>query len=306
MLNLQRLIVLHELERRGSLAAVAQSLNYSPSAVSQQLATLEREVGTALTEPIGRGVRLTDAARILVEHTRVAIAAIESAEAALAASVGAVAGSLHIASLQTALLSLLPAVLQTLEREHPELHVDVSQRDVSEAVSGLLAGTFDVVVGEEYPGGSLPSHAGLHRRDLGADEMLLAVPSSGPWSAVHSLSEVATAPWALDPANSAPGRWARATCRDSGFEPDVRFDGVDLLVHLQMVRAGRAVSLVPSLLRAEWAHGVRLVELRGAPSRRLFTLTRSARVSHPAVNAFRDALATAFDAQQSLAAGRAR
>jgi DNA-binding transcriptional LysR family regulator len=297
MLNLQRLIVLHELERRGSLAAVARALDYSPSAVSQQIAQLEREVGTALTEPVGRGVLLTDAARILVVHTRVAIDAIETAESELAASSVTVGGRLKVASLQTALLSLLPAALEVLSRDCPDLVVEVSQRGVTEAVSGLRTGAFEVVVGEEYPGAELVVEEGLQRQELGADRMMLALPSSGPWSDTASLQDVTGAPWALDPAPSVPGRWAREICRAAGFEPDVRFDGVDLLVHLQMVRAGRAVSLVPELLRTEWAQGVRLLPLPGEPQRQLFTLTRTARVSHPAVVEFRRALEIGFERQ---------
>ena len=300
MLNLQRLIVLHELERRGSLAAVARAMDYSPSAVSQQLAQLEREVGVALTEPVGRGVLLTDAARVLVAHTRVAIDAIEAAESALAAAAVTVGGRLRVASLQTALLSLLPAALEVLSLDCPDLAVEVSQHGVTEAVSDLRSGIFDVVVGEEYPGAEPIVGDGLQRQELGGDRMMLALPDSGPWSDATSLGDVATAPWALDPALSVPGRWARGVCRAAGFDPDVRFDGVDLLVHLQMVRSGHAVSLVPELLRSEWARGVRLVALPEEPQRQLYTLTRTTRASHPAVVEFRRALAIGFEQQRSV------
>jgi DNA-binding transcriptional LysR family regulator len=306
MLNLQRLLVLQELERRGTLAAVARALNYSPSAVSQRLAQLEREVGAPLTEPIGRGVRLTDAGRVLVHHTRVAVAALEQAESELATVLGRVAGRLRVASFQTALLSLLPATLEQLESDHPDLRVDVAQRDATEATSGLMTGAFDVMLGEEYPDELLSLSAGLHRIDLGTDELMLALPLTGPWSTATTLADLAEAPWALDPDSVPAGRWARAICRAAGFEPDVRFDGIDLLVHAQMVRDGTAVALEPALLGPEHLHGVRLVRLAGPPKRTLFTVTRAARAEHPAVQALRHALAQRFSnrAGSDLPVGR--
>ncbi|BEH75926.1 MULTISPECIES: LysR family transcriptional regulator [Mycobacterium] len=297
MLNLQRVVVLHELQRRGTLAAVAKALSYSPSAVSQQLAQLERECGMALIEPVGRGVRLTDAGEALVEHTRLAIATLERAEALLAASQGRVAGRLRVAAFQTLLLSLLPRVLDALARDYPDLRVEVAQREADGAISGLLAGTFDVVLGEEYPGGPLPPSPSLDRVDLRTDELFLAMPRIGPWSDATTLSDLEYASWALDPEPTVPGRWARSVCRAAGFEPDVRFDGVDLLVHLQMVQAGLAVAILPALLGQDRMRGVRLAPLPASPKRQLFTLTRTSRTSHPAVVAFRTALAEGFDAQ---------
>lgn len=299
MLNVQRLVLLDELERRGTLAAVARALSYSPSAVSQQLAQLEREAGVALTEPVGRGVRLTDAGRILVDHARVAIAALEDAETALAVAQGRVGGRLRVASFQTVLLSLLPAALDALERDHPELRVDIAQREADAAMTGLLTGGFDVVLGEEYPGEPFRGRPDMHRVDLGVDEVFLAVPTCGPWSEPARLADLAAAPWALDPLDSAPGRWARELCRANGFEPQARFDGVDLLVHVQMVESGRAVALVPALLGLQRLHGVRLCRLPGAPKRQLFTLARAAYAEHPSVTAFRAALGTGFEARES-------
>ncbi|BDN81522.1 transcriptional regulator [Mycobacterium pseudoshottsii] len=294
---MQRVVVLHELQRRGTLAAVAKALSYSPSAVSQQLAQLERECGMALIEPVGRGVRLTDAGEALVEHTRLAIATLERAEALLAASQGRVAGRLRVAAFQTLLLSLLPRVLDALARDYPDLRVEVAQREADGAISGLLAGTFDVVLGEEYPGGPLPPSPSLDRVDLRTDELFLAMPRIGPWSDATTLSDLEYASWALDPEPTVPGRWARSVCRAAGFEPDVRFDGVDLLVHLQMVQAGLAVAILPALLGQDRMRGVRLAPLPASPKRQLFTLTRTSRTSHPAVVAFRTALAEGFDAQ---------
>lgn len=294
MLNLHRLSLLSELESRGTLAAVAEALAYSPSAVSQQLAQLERECGTALLEPVGRGVRLTDAARILVEHARAAIAELELAESELAAAQRTVAGVLRVATFQSVLLSVSAPVLADLRDRHPELRIDVAQREADDATTGLLAGDFDLVLGEEYADHPLETAARVDRVDLCDDELRLAVPEIGPWAGRTTLAELAAAPWAVDPADTEPGRWARALCQRSGFEPEVRFDGVDLLTHVHVVRAGLAVAVLPDLLGPANTRGVELVELPGRPTRRLFTLTRTTRAGHPAVRAFREALARAL------------
>src|SRR5919109_5082296 len=111
MLDLRRLRLLRELHARGTIAAVADALQFTPSAVSQQLAVLEREVGVALLEPAGRGVRLTDAALVLVRHAEALLERAELAQADLAAATGTVAGRARIAGFQSVALRLaLPAI----------------------------------------------------------------------------------------------------------------------------------------------------------------------------------------------------
>jgi DNA-binding transcriptional LysR family regulator len=296
VLNLHRLSILAELDSRGTLAAVADALSYSPSAVSQQLTQLERECGTTLLEPIGRGVRLTDAAHILVRHARLAIAELELAESELAAAQHRVAGVLRVATFQTVMLSVSAPVLADLRDRHPELRIDVAQREAHDATAGLLSGEFDVVLGEEYQDNPKETGERIDRVDLGDDELRLAVPEVGPWAGRRSLAELVDAPWATDPVETEPGRWLRALCRANGFEPEVRFDGVDLMTHVHVVRAGLAVTVLPDLLGQANTRGVDLVELPGRPTRRLYTLARATRAGHPAVRAFREALARALDA----------
>src|SRR3954468_16759912 len=104
MLDLQRLRLLRELDARGTIAAVADALQYTPSAVSQQLRTLEREAGVRLLERSGRGVRLTDAARVLVGHADALLELAALAEADLAAAAGVVSGRVRIAGFQSVAL----------------------------------------------------------------------------------------------------------------------------------------------------------------------------------------------------------
>src|SRR5256885_11910238 len=129
-LDLRRLRFLREFEERGTLAAVAAALGYSPSAVSQQLTLLEKQVGTRLFEKAGRGVRLTDAGRLLAQHARVLLSAAESAEADLAALSGAVRGTVRAGGLQSAARRLLVPAVARLMVDHPRARVEIFELDL--------------------------------------------------------------------------------------------------------------------------------------------------------------------------------
>src|SRR3954463_3692253 len=121
MLDLRRMRMLHELHHRGTIAAVADALQFTPSAGSQQLAALEREAGVPLLEPAGRGVRLTDAALMLVEHGRALLERSAIAEADLAAAQGTVAGRGRIAAFQSVMLNLAIPAVRALATDAPRL-----------------------------------------------------------------------------------------------------------------------------------------------------------------------------------------
>jgi DNA-binding transcriptional LysR family regulator len=298
VLDVHRLRLLRELQRRGTLAEVARALSYSPSAISQQLSQLESETGVRLLERVGRGVRLTEQARILVRHTDAVLERLELAEAELAASLTEVSGTLRVASFQSVLLTLIPAALTRLADSHPQLRVEMTQREPEQAFAGLLTHDFDVVLGEEYAGETGVPVPGVDEEDLLQDEIRLVLPRSGAWSGPGvTLADVADAPWVLDPAGSPPGRWARMLCRGAGFEPDVRFDSPDYLLHVHLVQTGHAVALLPDLLWTDRDADLHLVELPGRPTRRLFTGVRRGAAGHPAVRAFRRSLRAAIQAR---------
>jgi DNA-binding transcriptional LysR family regulator len=291
VLELRRLRLLSELNRRGSLAEVARALSYSPSAVSQQLSQLEAETGVRLLERVGRGVRLTEQARLLVAHADALLERLEQAEADLAASQPEVAGRLRVASFQTVLLTLVPAALTRLAELHPRLRVEIVQSEPTPAFAGLLSHAHDVVLGEEFPG--LPERPlpGVDEEDLGHDELRLVLPAEGPLARRPvTLAELSAAPWVMDPATSSAGRWQRAICHAARFEPDVRFVSPDYLLHVHLVETGHAVAMLPDLLWTERRSAVQRVELPGRPHRRLYTGVRTGAAAHPAVRAFRESL----------------
>ncbi|WP_171166974.1 LysR substrate-binding domain-containing protein [Streptomyces sp. I05A-00742] len=296
MFDLHRLRLLRELKHRGTLAAVAAALSYSPSTVSQQLSQLETEVGVKLLEPVGRRVRLTDQAEILVAHTEAVLERLERAEADIATSLAGLTGSLRVAAFQTAALALVPGALDLLRDAHPHLRVHVTQGEPETALPALSARDFDLVVAEEYPGDPHPRAAGLEERHLLDDTLRLALPApdavpgaaDGPTAALRSL---AGHPWVMEPEGTASRRWAVSLCRDAGFEPDVRFESSDLLLHLRLVEQGHAAALLPDLV---WNGRPPTVPLRPLPrgrrTRRISTVVRRGRGRHPAVVACRDAL----------------
>lgn len=292
-MNLHRLRLLREFELRGTIAAVADALSYTPSAVSQQLALLEREVGAKLLRPAGRRVQLTHAGEILVAHAAVLLSQVELAEAELAGSRGQVGGTVRAAAFQTATMTLIPIVLDLLKEAHPALKLLISEIHPDDALSALEAHDFDLVIGEEYPGVLLPRDSSIHREELAQDPLHL-VCSLTLKETARRLADFANHPWVMEPEGNAARQWAIATCRQAGFEPDVRYESSDLLVHRRLVDTGHAVALVPSLLWGGKQADLHVLEPPGAPTRTIFTAVRRGAERSPALRAFRDALAEAY------------
>ena len=289
MLDLRRLRLLRELARRGTITAVAEALSYSPSAVSQQLTALEKETGVRLLEPAGRRVRLTAQADLLVAHTEGLLEAMERAEAALAQSLNQTAGTLRVAAFQTAALTLLPRALTLLEQHHPALRIEATELEPEAALPALIAGEFDIVLGEEYPGHPLPRRRETERHDLLSDELLLVTPAG--WSE-RSLPELASHPFVMESVGTTAREWATAECRQAGFEPDDRYTSTDLQIHLRLVEHGLAAALLPDLSGARDRHDVVTHPLPGRPHRQVFATVRRGATSQPKVQAFTTALKT--------------
>ncbi|GGN79948.1 transcriptional regulator [Streptomyces albiflavescens] len=295
MFDLHRLRLLRELKHRGTLAAVAAALSYAPSSVSQQLSQLEAEVGVPLLEPVGRRVRLTEQAEILVAHTEAVLERLERAEAEIAGSLTDLTGTLRIASFQTAALALVPTALGLLRDLHPHLRVHVTHMEPEKALPALQARDFDLVLAEEYPGNPNPRPAELEQEVLLDDPLHLAVPEptagSDTTSPMAALRSLADQPWVMEPEGTTARHWAMTMCRNAGFEPDVRFETTDLLLHLRLVEQKHAAAFLPDLVWSGQLPTVTLRQLpRGQRTRRLFTVVRRGRSRHPAVLACRDAL----------------
>lgn len=295
MLDLHRLRMLREFEALGTVAATAQALGYTPSAVSQQLAVLEREAGARLLVKAGRGVRLTDAGRLLARHAGTLLAAAEEAEADLARSAHTVAGTIRVAAFQTAMLHLVLPAVQALAAAHPAVRVEVVEAEVEEALPALRRGRIDVLIADEYDGLPRERHTGLRRERLLREQVRLILPAAHPLARARrrpSLAALAGEAWSA----AIPGTGHHAlvvnTCRAlGGFEPDVRHHSNDLLILLELVRRTGAVTLLPDLVQNRDDASVRArTPAEGAIHRDVHLLTRHSGAARPALAAVREAL----------------
>jgi DNA-binding transcriptional LysR family regulator len=291
MLEIRRLVLLRELAVRGTLAAVAEALNFSPSAVSQQLSLLEKETGMTLLRKAGRRVQLTPQALALVESVDDVLDTLERAEARLLASATGVSGRVRVAVFQSAALALMPATLREMAKTFPDVRVEMVQREPEEALRETWARDFDMVIAEQYPAHAAPHHPGLDRRALITDAIRLALPHEDEaLYPVSSLDDARRMPWVMEPRGTASRHFAEQLCRGTGFEPDVRYETADLQAHIRLVESGNAVALIPDLVWAGREARCRLLDLPSSPRRTVFTAQRLAGAASPAAKALRETL----------------
>jgi len=291
MLNVHRLRLLREVKLRGTVTAAAQALSYSSSTVSQQIAALERDVGALLLEPVGRRVRLTPQAEILVRHAEAVLERLTEAEVELGESLGKPTGRLRLALFQTAAIALIPEVLTDLERDLPGVSVVISEIDPDDALDALAAYDFDMIVGEEYPGVPTRRAPGIVQERLALDPLRARVPASVQVRpGTDLLPQLADQPWVMEPEGNAARTWATALCRAAGFEPDVRFESADLFFHLRLAETGHAVALLPDLIWATGRPTGPVFDLPDRPERRIFVASQRANRMRPAIDAFRERL----------------
>src|SRR3954468_22304963 len=199
MLDLRRLRLLRELKDRGTIAAVADALQFTPSAVSQQLTALERDAGVRLLERAGRGVRLTDAALVLVDHADALLERAARAEAALAAAAGEVTGRRRIAAIQSMSIQLAIPAMEALAREAPRLRCELVEAEPEQALPALALGDVDLVLGDEWSHQPWRLPAGLEGRKLLRDPVFVVLPARHPVARRHReavpIAELAGAAW---------------------------------------------------------------------------------------------------------------
>ncbi|WP_295012919.1 LysR family transcriptional regulator [uncultured Microbacterium sp.] len=288
MFELRRLRLLHEFALRGTVAAVAASLSYSPSTISQQLALLEREAGVALLEPDGRRIRLTPAGRALAAHAARALELDELARESLRRTP---IEPVRISAMPTAAETIVPSALTALSADRPDLRVEMTEAPPEEGLFELTTRRFDLVIAEQYPGHTRERHAGTEHALIGEDPIRLVLPLG---EAPSSLSALHGRAWVMEPVGSAARQWAVQQCRAAGFEPDVRFEAEDLTAHVRLIAAGHAVGMLPDLIWGDEPAPVALAELPGSPVREIFTAVRTGSGSADGIGAVRSALVDAF------------
>ena len=296
MIGLHRLRLLRELAYRQTIAAVAQAFAYTLSAVSKQLAVLEREAGVPLLERTGRRVQLTPAAETLVAHVEAMLERLEQAEAALAAARQGITGRLRVAAFPSAARSILPAALVALGRDHPGLEITLAEVDPRHAMEALRAGELDAALTHDYDIVPVAEHPALQATTVLTESMYLASTQPPPDGAdpVGSLRDEA---WIM----GRPGNLCRVAteriCQQAGFQPRIRHQIDDLATVLALVAAGQGAALVPHLATAEAPRSVLLTRL--PVIRRIHLTHRRGAHHHPAVAAFRQAVEAAVAAAPS-------
>jgi DNA-binding transcriptional LysR family regulator len=248
VLNVARLRILKEVAYRGSLSAAAEALDYTQSAVSQQVAALEAETGMALLERHPRGVSLTAAGQTLVGHAEGILARLDAAEAALSAIAGLRGGRLRMASFPTAGATLMPVAIAEFRAAYPEVELTLAEGEPEEIVPRLRAGELDLALLFEFEG-ETPMQEGMSRVELLEDPMYLALPRGHrlAGAARIRLRDLAADAWVQTSSASPCARHVVRLCHAAGFEPSVSFESDDYQTVQGLVAAGVGVALIPEL-----------------------------------------------------------
>ncbi len=249
MLDLRRLQVLREVGRHRSLTAAADALAYTPSAVSQQIAALEREVGVGLVDRNARGATLTDAGHALVRHTDEILGRLVAAQEELRAMVGVEAGRLRLGAFSTAGAILVPRAVVAFRTRHPGVEATLVELDPEEAVSELRAREIDLALVYEFPVVRGPRLEGLDHVHLLDDRLNIALPEGHRLAGRRRvrLTDLADEPWVQGVRRGSTVAVLPAACRAAGFEPRIVFRSDDHMAVQGFVAAGLGVAVVPQL-----------------------------------------------------------
>jgi DNA-binding transcriptional LysR family regulator len=302
MLSVSRLKVLREVAYGGSVSAAAQTLSYSQSAVSQQIATLEAEAGIALLERHPRGVTLTAAGQTLVGHAEGILARLDAAEAALGAISGLRGGKLRLASFPTAGASLVPAAIAAFRERYPDVELTLSEGEPEEIAPRLRRGELDLALLYSFNGAQLLPRA--RTVTLLEDPMHLALAREHPLADRDGLrlEDLRDDAWVQTSAASPCARHVVRCCHAAGFEPRVSFHSDDYQTIQGLVAAGVGVALIPELALSATREDIVIRSLAPAPPLRrvVAALPAGARLvpAAPAMLSVLQATAAAYEPWQ--------
>jgi molybdate transport repressor ModE-like protein len=292
-LDVGRLRLLREVGLRGSIAGAARMVGLTPSAVSQQLAILEREAGTALVDRSPRGVVLTGAGETLADRAGQVLDLLAAARADLDRLAGSVTGPVRIASVASAAASVVSNAVTALRESAPGIEVSVVAAEPERGIGLLLNGDVDIAVVDEYDYVPLALPESAAVRELTVEPLVL-VRAAGTSKSRTRLADLADADWVMPPEDAACGRAVRAACRTAGFEPRVRWETDDMLLLVRAVAHGHGVAVLPRRSVAGDAADVDVRPLcEPELTRRLLAVARSSAAARPVVAEVLAALADA-------------
>ena len=293
MLDVKRLRVLREVAARGSFSAAADALAYTQSAVSQQIAALEREAGTVLVDRNARGVRLTEAGRALVRHADVILARLADAEAELDAIAGVRGGRVRLVSFPTAGATIAPRAIGRFRERHPGVEVTLARREPDEGLECLKSGECDIALTVEAGFDRICDKA-IDRHPLLDDRMYVCLPANHPAAgkARLRLKDLADEAWIMGVTATCPdGQILQRACQGAGFEPRLAFQSDDYVAIQGFVAAGVGVCFIPDLALVAVREDVVIRQLEGrAPVRHILAATLAGGFVSPAAAAMLDIL----------------
>jgi DNA-binding transcriptional LysR family regulator len=275
MLDVRRLRVLQGVVVRGSFSAAAESLHLSQSAVSQQIAVLEREVGVPLLERTTDGPKLTAAGEALMEHGDAVICRLEEAERELSQIAGLEGGRLRLASFPTASATLMTRALSLFRQRFPKVELEFSEDEPEDSFPRLKRGDFDLAVVFDYPEFPLDFARDVEAELIYEESMRVALPPGHPLAAAKSvrIEDLADEDWLCGALPSSCRDQILQLCRDAGFEPRISFQSEEYEVIKGFVAGGLGVTILPEL--AGGHPGIELRPVRGRkPIRRVWAVTR--------------------------------
>ncbi|MFF8195470.1 LysR family transcriptional regulator [Streptomyces bobili] len=297
MLNLERLRTLDALARHGSVSGAAAGLHITTSAVSQQMAKLEREVGQQLLAKNGRGVRLTDAGRLLADHAARILSHVELAQSDLEAQRGQVVGELRLSAFPTAARGLFPVALAGLREEHPGLRVRSCELEPEHGIAGVIRGDLDLAVVLDWYNKPMPVPDGLVKAPILDDPADVAMPAGHPLAGRDEvdLGEFAGDEWITWGDGEFCHEWLMFTLRSRGVEPIVGHRAAETHTQLGLVAAGLGVCIAPLLGRHPVPEGIVIIPLRQRLRRHVYAVWRADADRRPSIRAAVGALKSAAD-----------
>src|SRR4051794_18494998 len=247
MLDVRRMRVLREVAVRGSFSAAAEALSFTQSAISQQIAALEREAGCTLVQRNARGIRMTEAGEALVRHAEAILARLSEAEAELEAIAGLRGGRLRLAAFESAAASLMPLAIAAFRAEHPGVELSLILAEPEESAPLLKTGDIDLALGFEAR--VRDEVDGIVRTHLISDPMFMVMPLDHPYARKRNLrlADFADDAWIAGAHNCECNRLINRACSVAGFEPRIAFETDDYTAMQGFVAAGVGVSLIAEL-----------------------------------------------------------
>ncbi|MFO7191796.1 MULTISPECIES: LysR family transcriptional regulator [Thermocrispum] len=306
MIDLRRLQVLRAVHQHGTVTAAAAALHLTPSAVSHQIRELSRELEVPLLEPQGRGVRLTPAALVLVEHADELLARWEEARAALQAYRAGAAGILRLSGFPTAMALLAPAAVLLQER-NPGLRVTVRECESEEGFKLLLADETDLLLLTPTDNGPAPDDPRFDQQPMMSEPLDLLVPADHPLTGKKrlALADAGCEPWILPvPGTCDHHDRAMVACAVAGFTPHVAHFATDWSAVAALVAHGLGISLIPRLAELPASFQLRRLPLtvEPLPTRQIMTCVRRGSRNSPQIQQALQALREVVEKRGTLAA----